>query len=311
MGRQNLTPAAYTANRFYLELDNRPAGWLYSAEGGQASTEVVQQRVAGGHPVRKHPGNVKFDDITLTCGTGMSRAFYDWIKHSLRYDHQRKEGAIVVGDYDFKETTTLEFQQGLLSEISLPALDATSKEPCKLTVKISPERTKMKFHDRSRSIRPVQIDARKQKMWLPCNFRLDIPGFNCRRVNKIEALTIKQKVIDNAIGEELVFEKEPVQIDFPNLVLTLPEADAKAWYDWHHSFVIDGKSDPDQEKGGHLEYLTPDMKTVLFTVKFHHLGIIKFTPDKLEAGSDKLRMVKIEMYCEQMEFEPSAAATWM
>ncbi len=56
MSRQRLTPGAYPANRFYLELDHTPAGWLHSAEGGQASTEVVQERVAGGHPVRKHPG---------------------------------------------------------------------------------------------------------------------------------------------------------------------------------------------------------------------------------------------------------------
>ena len=311
MSRQRLTPGAYPANRFYLELDNQPAGWLHSADGGQASTEVVQERVAGGHPVRKHPGNVKFDDISLACGTGMSKKFYEWIQKSIGYDHERKNGAIVVGDYDFKETTTLEFQQGLLTEIGFPALDAASKEPCKLAVKISPERSKMKFHGRGNSILPVNIDSKKQKQWLPNNFRVDIPGLNTKRVNKVDALVVKQKVIDNAVGEELVFEKEPAQIDFPNLVLTLPEADSKAWYDWHQAFVIDGKSDPSEEKGGHLEYLTPDLKTVLFTIKFYQLGIIKFTPDKLESGSDKLRMVKVEMYCEKMEFEYSSASTWM
>ena len=311
MSRQRLTPGAYPANRFYLELDNQPAGWLHSADGGQASTEVVQERVAGGHPVRKHPGHVKFDEISLTCGTGMSKKFYQWLQKSVSYDHERKNGAIVVADYDFKETTTLEFQQGLLTEIGFPALDAASKDPCRLTVKIAPERSKMNFHGRSKSILPINIDAKKQKQWLPNNFRLTIDGLNCKRVNKVDAIVIKQKVIDNAVGEDLVFEKEPAQIDFPNVVLTLPEADSKQWYDWHQKFVIDGNSDPSQEKGGHLEFLTPDLKTVLFTIKFFQLGIIKFTPDKLESGSDKLRMVKIEMYCERMEFEYSSASTWM
>jgi hypothetical protein len=59
----------------------------------------------------------------------MSRKFYDWIQKSISYDHERKNGALIVADYDFKETTTLEFQQGLLTEIGFPALDAASKDP--------------------------------------------------------------------------------------------------------------------------------------------------------------------------------------
>jgi hypothetical protein len=45
---------------------------------------------------------------------------------------------------------------------------------------------------------------------------------------------------------------------------------------------------------------------VLFTVDFFGLGIIKFTPEKLESSSEKIRNVKIEMYCERMDFKYSA-----
>jgi hypothetical protein len=290
------------------------SGWLHTAEGGQASTEVVQERLAGGYLVRKHPGNVKFDDITVTCGTGMSQQFYDWVKASISYDHQRKEGAIVAADYDFKEVNRLNFYHGLITEVGFPALDASSKEPCKMTVKISPERTDMEFSGRTKSIRPAPIQADKQKMWLPSFFRLKIDGgsesLNCTRVSKVDAIVIKQKVIENAVGEELVFDKEPAQIDFPNLVITLPEADAQGWYQWHKSFVIDGKSEQENEKSGTLEYLAADKSTVLFTLTFQQLGIIKFQPDKLESASDKLRTVKIEMYCESINFEYKPIATW-
>jgi hypothetical protein len=59
--------------------------------------------MAGGYPVRKHAGNVKVDDITVTCGTGMTKQFYEWIEDSMSYKHSRKDGAIVHTNYDFKE----------------------------------------------------------------------------------------------------------------------------------------------------------------------------------------------------------------
>ena len=37
---------------------------------------------------------------------------------------------------------------------------------------------------------------------------------------------------------------------------------------------------------------------MLFTLTFKHLGIFKLTPEKVEAGSENIRRVKAEMYCE-------------
>lgn len=308
-------PRAYPVNRFRLEIDGNHSGWLQTAEGGQASAEAVQERLSGGYPVRKHPGNVKFDDLTITCGTGMSKQFYEWVKASISYDHERRHGAIVSADYDFKEINRLTFYEGLITEVGFPGLDASSKDACKMTIKISPEKTETEFGNRSKSVLPSNIDARKQKQWLPSFFRLRIDGggggpLKCDRVSKIEPLVIKQKVIENSVGEELVFQKEPAQIDFPNLVVTLPEVDAKGWYDWHKSFIIDGESDQSKEKSGSLEYLAADRNTVLFTLNFFNLGILKYQPDKLESGTDKLRSVKVEMYAERIEFDFKDVSTW-
>lgn len=302
-------PRVYVGNRFGLEIENTSAGWLLSAEGGQAATEVVQERMAQGHPARKHPGIVKFEDITISCGTGMSRQFYQWLEASFPdYEHLRRNGAIIVADYDLNEVSRLTFINSLISEIGFPALDASSKEAAKMTVKIVPERTDMSF------ARPGKLkganDNRRQKLWQVSNFRLDIDQMPCRRVSKVEALTIKQKVIENPLGDELYYQRQATAIDYPNLVITLPEADAEPWYKWHKSFVIDGNSGPGQEKTGTLTYLASDQKTVLFGIHFSNLGIIKFTPDKLDSGSDKLRMVKIEMYFETLKFDYNDQSHW-
>ena len=118
---------------------------------------------------------------------------------------------------------------------------------------------------------------------------------------------MKQKVIEHAVGEFRDYEKEPAHLEVPNLVITFPESHADEVYKWHENFVIKGVNGDDQEKSGQLEYLTPDLKEVLFTLQFQHLGIFKLTPEKVESGSEQIRRLKAEMYCEDMKFDYKAA----
>lgn len=294
---------AYVGNRFYLDLDHQAAGWLLTSEGGQASTESVNERLAGGHPVRKHAGNVKVDDIAITCGAAMSKPFYDWLEKSLQYDYSRKDGAIVTCDYDFQEIARLDFNEALIAEVGFPALDASSKEPGKFNLKIATEYAEMKYNASGAAPYQAPIFPDKQKRWSAANFRLQIDGMDCKRVLKVDAITIKQNIVENAIGERLIYQKEPAQIDFPSLIITIPENEIEPWYKWHKDFVMDGKSAPEAEKSGSLAFLTSNLGTELFSLSFSNLGIIKFTPDKHESASDKLRYVRVEMYCEAMTFK--------
>jgi hypothetical protein len=70
-------------------------------------------------------------------------------------------------------------------------------------------------------------------------------------------------------------------------------------YKWHEDFVIAGNNGADKEKNGKLEYLASNLKDVLLTLEFQHLGIFKLSPEKTEAGSENIRRVKAEMYCEE------------
>lgn len=299
----------YIAGKYAVELDNINAGWVSSAEGGHASADVVMEKVGGDHIIKKHVGSPKYEDITVSCGTGMSKGFYDWIKASFDHNYARKNGAIITADYNYKEHTRLNFFNALITEIGFPALDAASKDPAKMTIKITPENTTYQLGQGASIANSQKNDQATQKKWLPANFRLSIDGMDCTRVNKIEAITIKQKCVDNPTGELRGCEKEPAHVEIPNLVITLAESHSKEFYDWHKSFVIDGKNGDGDEKSGQLTYLTPDLKTELCTITFSHLGIFKLTPEKVEAGSENIRRIKCEMYCEDMKFE-FKSSTW-
>lgn len=283
-----------------LELDGAPTGILSSAAGGECTGAVVEEEGKPGDPLRKkHIGGVKWEDFSISCGTGQRKALYDWVKSSFDGKTDRKSGSIIYLDRENNEVLRGAFSNALITEIGLPALDAASKDAAKMTLKLSPEVVRT-----TAGSGQFKIDARKQKQWLPANFRLKIDGLEaaCARVNKIEALTIKQKVAVDDTGT--------LRIDrtLPELVLSVPEADSKQLYDWHDDFVIKGNNGDDREKAGTLEYLDNDLVTPLFTVSFRGLGIFKLGLDKLEGGKEGLRRVKAEMYCEDVRFEYHPAA---
>lgn len=298
---------SYVPGYFGLELDGVFVGWVSGVEGGNAVSEVVVEQPGPDHIQRKHIAAVKYEDITLSFGTGMSKPFYDWIASTLSSQPTRKNGAIIAADYDLREVSRLEFTNALISEIGFPALDAGSKDAAKMTLKFAPEYTR-RFKGRgSKLAAPV---SGKQKTWLPANFRLRIDGLEgpTSRVNKIEALVVKQKILEDSIGDGRDYEKEPASLEIPNLVFTTAEAYADDLYAWHEDFVINGNNGQDKEKSGTLEYLSPDLKQVLFKLEFKNLGIFKLTPEKAEAGSEQIRRVKAELYVEEMKFSYDGAA---
>jgi len=294
----------YVANKYALDFNGSFAGWLHSAEGGTPSSEVVTEKLGPDHVSKKHITGVKYDDITVTCGTGMSNQFYQWIADSFAHKYSRRHGAIIRANYNFQEMTRINFKDSLITEVGLPGLDASSKDAAKMSVKWHPETTRMERSYGTTAIKGT-YDQKVQKAWLTSNFRINIDGLNddCARVNKIEALVVKQKNIDNPIGQLRDYEQEPASVEFPNLILTLPESHADNFYKWFENFVIKGVSGDDQEKTGHLDYLSNDLTQTLFTLNFQHLGVFKITQDKMDSGSDSIARVKVEMYCESMDFK--------
>jgi hypothetical protein len=303
----------YGIGKYGIELQHTMAGWVKTVDGGHATAEVVTEKIGSDHLAKKHLGPLKYEDISFQCGAGMSSQIYEWIKtgfNQTSIGRGREDGAVIFADYDQNEVTRLDWTAGLITEFGMPALDAASKDAALMSVKFKPETTRKKTSGGGKVTFPA--DAAKQKQWLPSNFRLRIDGTDegCKWVNKIEALTIKQKVTEHAVGEQRDYQQEPTSVEVPNLVITLSEAHAKEFYDWHEDFVIKGNNGEDKEKGGILEYLTPNLATTLFTLKFFHLGVFKITPDKVEAGGEPIRRIKIEMYCEDIQFDFNKSATF-
>ena len=303
---------AFTSGKLALDIEGIHAGWVHSVEGGGRIAEVVSEKLSLEHYTRKHIAGLKYEDITITCGIAMSKHFWEFLHKSLQDNCKRIDGSVHVADYDWNIVRTLDFHNALITEIGFPGLDASSKDSCKLTLKLSPEWTRTHKGSGKIKIPDHPLGKGKQKRWLPSNFRLRIDGLDhaCEHVNKIEPLVIKQKVVDSAVGEMRHQLREPAGFEFPNLIVSTSEARAHPFWHWEKQFIIHGKNSDDDEKTGTLEYLSSDLSETLFTVEMHHIGLFKVSSDKLEAGSEAIRRVKAEMYVEHMKFEYDSDAVW-
>jgi hypothetical protein len=64
--------------------------------------------------------------------------------------------------------------------------------------------------------------------------------------------------------------------------------------------VIQGVNDERKEQAGALEYFSSDLKETIFVLTFHRSGIFRQRPDTMQSGSEYIRRVKSEMYCEKI-----------
>jgi phage tail-like protein len=301
---------SYTAGKYALDLDGDFAAWVQSFDGGHCKAEVITEKVGTDIIQHKHIGGLSYEDISLSLGTAMSQTFYEWIQASVDHQYKRiNNGALIAADYNFKETSRLNFFNALISEVGFPALDAGSKDAAKMSIKFTPEYTRAVRKQGGQVQGP--LGKGEQKKWTAANFKLEIDGCPtaCKWVNKIEALTIKQKVVKSQVGEQRDYQIECAHVEYPNLVLTVSESHADEFYNWHEDFVIKGNCTQDKERGGQLQFLSSDLKP-LFTLTFSNLGIFSLTPEKSEAGSENIKRAKVEMYCEQVKFKAEGGAVY-
>lgn len=199
-----------------LELDGQFMDFLRSTEGGFPKAEVVLEPPGPNSFEKKHLGPPMYQDIAIQIDPLMPKPLFDWIASTLVMSPLRKNGAILTADFNRVEQSRLQFNNALISEFGIPPCDATVRELGYLNMKLSPEFTTPLAG--KGSVLPAV--GTKPKSWFPSNFRLTIPGLDCSKVSRIDGLTIKQSIPQNAVGQSRDSKKEPGRLEYPNLVVT-------------------------------------------------------------------------------------------
>jgi hypothetical protein len=271
-----------------LELDGVKAGGLQSVSGGAVVGKVFVSK-KGKNP-KKHVGLVSLEDISITAGTGMSKAFYEDVAALVRGDAPLYRGRITTRDGNGSVTSVRRFVRALFSEVEFPTVDASDTDAALMTVKISPLGY---FADPKAG--PQQPTPSTQT-WRRNNFRLLIDGVDCSHVSRIQSIAIREPVPQPPIGGPGPPVYSPTK--YSDLVITMPASAATSLYKWNERVLVDLKTD---NRSGQLEFLSVTAG-VLFRLKLFGLGIFRVEPTKISADSDDLPEVTASIFCERMSF---------
>jgi hypothetical protein len=293
---------AYSAAHFGLELGNgEDIGLVRSIEGGGVTAEVMTYQFGEAYDVWRQLGKPKYEDIKLQVGMSMSDTFYTWMSEFFSGAGSRKSGAIVAADFWYMERARREFTEALITEITIPKFDGGDKNAAYMNVTMAPE--KVNFV-KGRNVKlQYSYNPQHQKLWTACNFALTIDAFKDKlcRVAKIDSFTIKQKAIDYHMGERREPIKIPSRVEYPNISFYIPEVDAQVIIDEFMKHADKGEATGTGLTG---EITTHDNgKTALISIHLYGLHLKSATPDKSDATSEEIKMVKFEMGVERMTFD--------
>lgn len=291
---------SYTAGRFACDIDGQIVGFVKSVSGGNIKGEVATHQLGPENIQKKHLATIVHEPFTVEFGMGMSKGFYEWIAQSFRKSHITKNGSIIAADFDYYSQSIREFYNAQITEVTVPALDGSSKEPAYMTLKFEPERIRYLKGDGNQIQGQIGPSTKK---WLCSNFRLELGDLPCERVAKIDSFTWKQSVIKDEVGSFREPTKHPAKVEVPNLKLTISMADVEPWQAWHESFVIQGACSEADEIDGSITFLGPDMSEELARIDLFHCGIISMQAAKSEANKEEVARFEVEMYVEEMAFE--------
>ncbi len=290
----------YAGGRFGLVIDGSEfLGYVKSVSGGTIKGELSVHELGPDNVQKKHISTISHEPFKVEVGMGMSKGFYEWIRQSFDKAHVAKTGEVVACDFDYHAQSVREFYNAHITEVTVPTLDGSSKEPAYMSVTLEPETIRYRKGDGAQ-ITPKIAPATKK--WLTSNFRLELGDLPCSRVAKIESFTWKQSLCKDEVGMFREPQKTPAKVEVPNLKLTISMADIEDWQQWHRTFVIGGQCAEEDELTGAITFLGPNMEDELAIIELHNVGIISLEQAQSEANKEEVARFEVELYVEQMKF---------
>jgi phage tail-like protein len=294
-------PDVYSSAFFTLELDGTQVGTIRNLDGGGIKADVISYQHGEGGDTWRQLGRTKYEDFKITSGLVAGEALWNWIKEYMGGNPTRRSGALCAADYEYKEKARREFSEALIAEVAFPKFDAHDKNPANVVVTVAPE--KMTFAKGSGAVIQPDGTADRQKAISACNFSFVVQGFGnaCGRVNKVDGFSVKCKIIEHQVSTRIESVKVPGKIEYPNISFYVPEIDAKPFLDHHKKNAMDGN------RGQPIPSATlsfyNNARTSKGSVTFTNCTIFNVAHDKSDATSEDIRMVKVEMAIEGVEFK--------
>jgi hypothetical protein len=290
---------SYTPGNFVLDVEGYSVAFLKKFSGLSMQGDVVNNDLGPDNVQKKHIANIKWTSGKALIGIGMGKGMYDWIRMSFDKAYMPKNGSFTAADLDYKAQARIDFESALITSVTVPTLDGSSKDAAYFDVEFEPEKVRWSKgggEDIRSKLGP------KQKAWLCSNFRFELGGLPTQRVAKIDSFTWKCSVTPDQIGIHREPTKHPAKVTVPDIKVSISYADHQAWADWAKKWFVDGHHLEGDELNGRIVFLGPDMTKELGEITLENVGLKSFSDDDMEANSEKIKRFTAELYVEKMKF---------
>jgi hypothetical protein len=285
-----------TGGRFSLEIMGANAGFMKRFDGLQMEADVVTNDLGPDNIQKKHIANFRWTPGKATIGISMAKEMNTIIQRAFAAQQKPFDGALHVADSNYKIQSSLNFTGAVMTSLTVPKLDGSSKEAAYFDFEWEAETVRWVKGDNS-DLHPPIVPA--QKAWLCSNFRFEMGGLPCNRVATIASFTWRCAVVRDPVGGPA---KRPARVTVPNITVEVSIADYDAWFQAAKKWFVDGGHEEKNEMSGAIVFLAPDVKTEIGRVTLKNCGFAKFTRGAFEANREILAPFSCEFYVESMEF---------
>jgi hypothetical protein len=286
-----------------LELNSTIAGRIWDVDHGYRSPVTVEESIGPSARKTKQIAVIQRPTSAFTFGAGMISAFYKWLKQTWDHAYAKKDLAI-IGFSDVKRLVQrCELSNTLVTEITLPALDASAKNAAGIDLKVLAEQGKTSSstvpQPPSRIYKMGVHAMGTAKLWQTSDFRLSIQGLEqaCSKVSRVSAFQMKQSTNMENTGVTKRPEILPTDTEFSDLEIAVPLNAGGDFLKLAETTAIRGGIDSGKRQSGYLEYLGPDKKPY-FRLDFGEIYFKSVEVPKEKGNS----LVKLNIAVEYVSF---------
>jgi hypothetical protein len=290
-----------TGGRFVLDINGESAGFVKKFSGFAMEADIVANDVGPDIVQRKQVANTKWTPGRAAIGIGMGNELYQWIKAAFDQGAVTRSGSLTTADFNYKATWVWAFQDALITSLTVPKLDGSSKEAAYFDFEFEAEQVRWSPGGGA-DVRDKAGPNARQRPWLCSNFRVEMGGLPCNRVASVDALTWTCAVASDVPGIVRRAGKRQAKVTVPDIKLSISMADFGPWAESARRWFVDGQHLDENEMQGRIVFLDSNMKDELGAIDLIKCGFKRFSQDDLEANSEKVARFNVDLYVEKMGF---------
>lgn len=311
----------FSTGHFKVVIDHKPiTAYIKSVEGGLINAQSVEEPIGQYNLRGRHLGTREIEPIQIEFGMSGAKWALDLVdKFISDRKHHRLSGEIYHADANMVSQYMFTFSNAVITELTLPKLDAAGKDTPMCRVKLQPQDVTFKLGDHSKL---SQDGLGRQKAWHSSNFRMTLDNIGeLPFCTSVESMTIKLNHKPMQLGDHFRPDVLPTKVELPKLSISQPLLRSKPLIDWYQDAVANqlspGTADAAEagtEKGksgyetsGAIEFLDPTLKDVLYTVELDGVGMEKFSIAKSEANAAGTKMAKFDFYVTAMKVKSNGS----